>query len=256
MPLNDEFADPGRSFDERNGSLFIGSFRHGPNLDAVEWLCQEVLPLVPASVRREHPTYIVGDALDDRIRAMGASLPDVKMIGWVPSLIPYLAAARASVLPLLTGAGTKQKMIQSLMGRTAVVSTSIGAEGFDLTPGRDVLIANDAATFAASMASAVTDRDVWERLSTNGRSRIVAAHGRESARAALLDAIEFAFQRPPKGELLAPPDPAVHHSRLVYQYLAGRSSPESALRKTRAARASEATRLTAVSNPEDGQVER
>ena len=49
--------------------LFVGSFQHPPNADAVRYACQEILPLVPEELRREHPLYVVGDSLDETVRA-------------------------------------------------------------------------------------------------------------------------------------------------------------------------------------------
>jgi glycosyltransferase involved in cell wall biosynthesis len=169
-------------FAERKGLLFIGNFRHPPNVQAVERLCQDILPRIKPELLAQHPPYIVGNAINDVTINYG-DMKDVRQIGWVPSVLPYLQSARISVIPLLYGAGTKRKLMQSLMVGTPCVSTSIGIEGLNLEDGVHVLVADDAARFAECVERLLTDEELWEKLRLDGRSHIMAAHGRESVRA-------------------------------------------------------------------------
>ena len=73
----------------------------------------------------------------------------MRLVGWVPSVQPYIERSRLSVVPLLHGAGVKRKVIQSMMAGTPVVTTPVGAEGLDLVQGEHALIAADAADLAA-----------------------------------------------------------------------------------------------------------
>lgn len=163
---------------DRKGMLFIGNFRHPPNVQAVEYLCTDVLPLVRSDLLARHPVYIVGNGLDEKIIAYGRGLSDVLMVGWVPSVLPYLQQARISLIPLLYGAGTKRKLMQSIMVGTPGVSTSIGVEGLDLEDGLHVLVADDPSRFATSITRLIEDDDLWRKLAAQGRDQIMAAHGR------------------------------------------------------------------------------
>jgi len=69
------------SFDQRAGMLFVGGFQHLPNADAVRYACEEILPLVPEELRRQHPFYVVGDSLDDSVRAYANGIDHVRMVG-------------------------------------------------------------------------------------------------------------------------------------------------------------------------------
>lgn len=169
-------------FAERKGLLFIGNFRHPPNVQAVEWLCQDILPRIKPVLLAQHPAYIVGNGINE-VSINYGDVRDVRQIGWVPSVLPYLQSARISVIPLLYGAGTKRKLMQSLMVGTPCVSTSIGVEGLNLEDGLHVLVADDTARFAAAVERLLVDEELWEKLRLNGRSHIMAAHGRESVRA-------------------------------------------------------------------------
>lgn len=238
-----------RGFDERSGMVFVGSFRHAPNVDAVAYLCGEIAPRLPDRLLAEHPIAVVGDALDERVAAYGKGRPHIRMVGWVPTLEPYFEQARICILPLLSGAGTKRKMIQALMLGTPVVGTSIAAEGLDLEDGRDVLIADDAASFAGASGRLLQDRELWEELRQSGRQRALASHGRDAARQALDDVVEAVLEAPVKGPLLDHTDAELHHQRLLYQWhmsqivsgapaarkVTARTAPAPALDVTRAA---------------------
>jgi len=189
-------------FDKRNGILFIGNFWHHPNLSAAEYLCKDILPRLDPALMAEHSVYIVGNALNDSVRDYGRNLPNVRMVGWVPSVLPYLNQARVSVIPLLHGAGTKRKLLQALMVGTPTVATSIGAEGLAVKNGEHLLIADDADSFARSIGRLLEDAKLWRLLSREGRKQIVTLHGRENARARLMEVISTVLAREPKPLIL------------------------------------------------------
>lgn len=188
---------------DRDGILFVGNFRHPPNLDAVGWLCASVLPRLDARTRGRHPVRIVGTGLDGRVREATRGCPDVQLVGWVPSLTPYLHAARMTVVPLRYGAGTKRKLIQALLAGTPTVSTGVGVEGLDLTPDKHVVQADDADDFAAGIERLLEDDDLWDRLASSGRRRMLRIRSRKAQRDALLSALDDVRAAPPTLELVA-----------------------------------------------------
>jgi glycosyltransferase involved in cell wall biosynthesis len=189
-------------FKARRGILFVGNFRHPPNVDAVEYLIHEILPRLDPNLLTEHPVWIVGNALPDDLRQRGSGLPHVRMVGWVPSVIPYLEQARVTVLPLLYGAGTKRKLIQALMVGTPAVSTSIGVEALGLSNGEHVLVADDSNAFAVAVTRLLTDEGVWRRLAGRGRIHVTAVHGREVVGPRFREVISAVLRREPKPALL------------------------------------------------------
>lgn len=198
VPDCDKTPPSALSFQERAGILFIGNFRHPPNLDAARFLCRDIMPLLPPLLRARHPLWIVGNALDGRVAEAAADLSGAHLVGWVPSLEPYLHAARASVIPLRYGAGTKRKAIQALLARTPSVATPVGVEGLDVEDGEHVLVAERAADFAGALERLLVDRDLWMRLGAVGRDRMLATHGREVARTRFLEAVGEVLVRPPR----------------------------------------------------------
>ena len=199
VPDSEELAASTVPIAERRGLTFVANFRHPPNVDAAEFLCKQVLPRVDMDLLERHPVSIVGNALNDKIRAFADGLPHVKMVGWVPSVIPYLERARASVIPLRYGAGTKRKMVQALMVGTPTVSTSPGTEGLDLEDEKHVLVADDPARFAAAVERLLRDDALWHRLAADGRAHVLARHGHETARSRLQAAVAAVMRRPRRG---------------------------------------------------------
>jgi GT2 family glycosyltransferase/glycosyltransferase involved in cell wall biosynthesis len=204
VPDMEELSRSPRTFRERSGLLFIGNFRHPPNLEGLEYLCTEVLPCLDPAVRRAHPLYVVGNELDDTVHAVVKGLANVRVVGWVPSLLPYLERVRVSVIPLLHGAGTKRKLIQALMVGTPSVATPIGTEGLGLTAEEHVLVADTPADFAAEVERLVSDPALWRRLVTKGRAHIERVHGRDAVRARLQSVVDRVMSRATSAALEEP----------------------------------------------------
>jgi hypothetical protein len=199
--------------EERKGILFVGNFNHPPNVEAAEHLVRDVLPRVDPGVLAAHPVLIVGNGLEKHAKQLRPLTSSVRMVGWVPSVLPYLQQARLSVVPVLHGAGTKRKVIQSLLVGTPTVASTIGAEGLDLSSGEHVLIADDPAGFAACINRLAVDDDLWQHLALTGRSHVLASHGPEIVRSQLEHAISTVMSRPPKTlSLLAATSSSVEES--------------------------------------------
>ncbi len=134
-----------RPFGERRGLAFIGSYGHPPNLDAAWYLVQEVMPLV----RALDPTLeclLVGSDMPDSLRAAGR--PGLRMLGYVPDIAEVLSQVRLTVAPLLFGAGVKGKVLESLAAGVPCACTPVAAEGLDLPPALQALVAQAPADLA------------------------------------------------------------------------------------------------------------
>jgi len=175
---------------ERKGISFIGNFRHPPNIEAVRYLCREILPLLDPAVLVQHPLYLVGNDPDGVLSEYARDLAGVQAVGWVPSVLPYLERARLSVVPLRYGAGTKRKLIQTLMLGTPCVSSSIGIEGLHLTAGEEVLVADDPTSFAQAITRLVKEPELWQKLAAQGHAQVVQTHSREAVRHRFLAVVE------------------------------------------------------------------
>jgi glycosyltransferase involved in cell wall biosynthesis len=134
--------------------VFTGSMDWEPNIDAVEYFCREIFPSVLAAF--PHARFqIVGRNPHSRVRKLASS--SVEVTGTVPSVAEYLRNAAVVTVPLRIGGGTRLKIFEAMAMRKAMVSTSIGAEGLDVTSGKDCLLADDAPSFASAIVAVLRD---------------------------------------------------------------------------------------------------
>lgn len=162
--------------------LFIGGFRHQPNVDAVHYFVEEIFP----QVRRRLPVQeflIIGSNMPQSIRDIAT--PGIQPIGYVEHPEPYFQAARVFVAPLRYGAGMKGKVGQALSAGLPSVATPIAAEGMDLGHEREVLIAEAPEDFADAVVRLCTDDELWSRLSTQGRKHVEEFFSPEAIRSRL-----------------------------------------------------------------------
>lgn len=174
--------DPGRPFDERADLLFVGGFQHPPNLDAAEWLVDDILP----RVRRELPDvelHLIGSKMPESLAERRA--PGLRCHGFVADLDPFLAGCRISVAPLRYGAGVKGKVNQAMSHGLPVVATSCAAEGMFTTHEHDILMADDAEAFAAEIVRLYRDEALWTKIAANGRENVRRHFSVDAARRAL-----------------------------------------------------------------------
>jgi len=157
------------AFDQRSGLVFIGSYNHPPNIDAVKWLCLEIMPLVWAS-RPDIIVNLLGSNLKDEVKELAND--QVIVTGYVPEVEPYFQKSRVFVAPLRFGAGMKGKIGQSLSLGVPTITTKIGAEGMGLIDHRDVLIADTAEEFAQAVIELYDHRELWQKLADNSLETI------------------------------------------------------------------------------------
>jgi glycosyltransferase involved in cell wall biosynthesis len=145
--------------DEPLRLLFVGSLNYEPNHRGLAWFASEVLPLVRARV----PVQV--DAVGAGRR--GASAPGIEFRGRVDDLAPLYRRASAAIVPLLAGGGSRLKVLEALAMGTPLVSTRLGAEGFDLAAGRHALLADDPSAFAGEILRLEADLRSEARLAAS-----------------------------------------------------------------------------------------
>ncbi len=178
------------AWDGRRDIMFLGGFRHHPNLDAMRFFTTDVWPLLEPALPPDARLLIVGDSPPDDVRLLAGER--VVVTGYVTELEPYFDAARVFVAPLRFGAGIKGKLIEALSHGVPSVATSIAAEGIGMTPGRHVAIADDAAAFAAGVLRLYTDNEAWQSMRDEGLGFITANFSWERARTLCQDALDVA----------------------------------------------------------------
>jgi sugar transferase (PEP-CTERM/EpsH1 system associated) len=148
--------------------VFTGKMDFRPNVDAVLWFAQEVLP----RVRQEMPQarfVIVGQNPHPRLAPL-THAPAVLLTGRVPDVRPYLAAAAVYAVPMRMGGGTRLKVLEAMAMGKAVVSTSLGCDGYPVRDGVELVIADAAADFARAVISLLRDPARRARLGETARA--------------------------------------------------------------------------------------
>ncbi len=147
--------------------VFIGKMDYRPNVDAVLWFVDEVWPGIVAE--RPSTTFvIVGQKTHPRLERL-RDVPGVTLTGWVESVTPYLLGASVFIAPFRIGSGTRLKLIEAMAAGKAIVSTPIGAEGFAVENGRELVLAETAEEMGTAVLHLLNHPEERERLGQNAR---------------------------------------------------------------------------------------
>jgi len=166
----DAFCPPKNS-PRREGMIVLsGNMDHPPNVDAVEYFCRIIFPLV----RQQVPAaglWLVGARPVAEVTKWAAD-PHITVTGSVPDLRPYLTQATVSVCPVRLKIGTQTKVLEALACGTPVVTTSAGNNGIRGVSGEHLYVADDPASFAANVVSLLRGEQ-WSKLAEQGRQLVL-----------------------------------------------------------------------------------
>lgn len=148
--------------------VFSGNLGYHPNQTAIRWFAGEIWP----KIRERHPGLVwrlVGRNSETVRDALGGD-SRIHLIGPVDNALEVLAASRAAVVPLLSGSGTRVKILEAWAAGVPVVTTAIGAEGLPIEHETHALVADAPAAFAAAVSRVLLQPELAQRLSMCGRS--------------------------------------------------------------------------------------
>jgi glycosyltransferase involved in cell wall biosynthesis len=154
-----------KGFGDRSDILFIGGFDHPPNVDAVIYFANEILPTINKHLP-DIKLRIVGSNPPEQIMLL-ASRPNIEVLGYVKDLTKELENSRISIAPLRFGAGLKGKVGLSMCYGLPCVATGVASEGMHLESGKEILIADDAASLANQVLRIYQDQILWDLISKN-----------------------------------------------------------------------------------------
>jgi glycosyltransferase involved in cell wall biosynthesis len=162
--------------------LFIGSFRHFPNILGYRYLLDGVWPTLRKACPELKLTVVAGaDHAYYWRRHLGADFapppPGVELLDFVADVRPLYARATVVAAPLEVSAGTNLKVLEALAMERALVSTAVGVAGLGLTPGETVLLAERPSDFAASVLSLLWNRAARDEMAAAGRTLVEERYG-------------------------------------------------------------------------------
>jgi glycosyltransferase involved in cell wall biosynthesis len=146
--------------------LFTGTLSHPPNAEGIAWFAEHVWPVVLRH-RDDARLLIVGRDPPPAVTRLASGRIDVT--GFVDDIRPYFERATAVVVPLLSGGGTRLKVLDAFAARRAVVSTRVGAEGIEAEDATHLLLRDDPDTFAQAVVSLLDDRAKRQELAAAAR---------------------------------------------------------------------------------------
>jgi polysaccharide biosynthesis protein PslH len=146
--------------------LFTGLMNYGPNVEAVRYFADEILPLVRANLP-DAELHVVGAKPGEEVLALESEALVVH--GRVADMRPFYSRAETVVVPLLSGGGTRVKILEAAAAAKPIVTTSLGMEGLSFVPGRDLVVADSPTEFAAAVRRLAGDRERRAALGRNAR---------------------------------------------------------------------------------------
>ena len=171
LPAYRQFDGPAIEYD----LLFTGKMDFRPNIDAVLWFGQQVWPLIQAQ-RPQTTLAVVGQRPHARLDLL-RDAPGVTITGYVDDVRPYIAGAGVYVAPLRVGGGTRLKLLEAMAMGKAIVSTTVGAEGFPVVHGQELMLADEPAEFAAAVLNLLEQPTRRGELGAAGQAFAQANYG-------------------------------------------------------------------------------
>lgn len=158
-----------KNFKERKNLLFIGGLDHKPNVDAVQYLYEEIMPLL-WKTKPDISIDIIGSNVPEVIEKLNSER--FKILGYIEDIAPYFLNSKVFVAPLRYGAGIKGKIGQSLEYGLPLVTTDIGAEGFDFGKNAALLIGNNTQEIVNNIISIYENEILWKQISDDSQKVI------------------------------------------------------------------------------------
>ncbi len=177
--------------------VFTGKMDFRPNVDAMLWFAEEVLPRVRQQAPHVH-LWIVGQRPHPRLAPLRNN-PAVTLTGYVEDTRPYIAGATVYVAPLRIGGGTRLKLLEAMAMEKAIVATRLGAEGYEVRDGEELLLADDAETFAAAVLSLLADAEKRAALGRAARRFVERCYDWQVLAPRIERLYEQAPRRSPRG---------------------------------------------------------
>lgn len=163
--VDTEFFTPKENVTNPHSLVFVGMMQYLPNVDGIEFFLEEVFPLV----LEKYPdckVTIIGKNPPESVTSLKSE--NVEFTGFVDDTRPYIDKAAVYIVPLRMGGGTRLKVMEAMAMKKAVVSTSIGCEGIDVSHGENILIEDQPKDFANAICTLFENYELRNRLKDNG----------------------------------------------------------------------------------------
>jgi len=149
--------------------LTLGTLHYPPNADGIRWFANEVFPIILQNMPEATLTIVGKNPPLDFIQMAEVNPNVIKVTGYVLDLIPYFEAASMLVVPVRAGGGIRVRILEAFARAMPVITTTVGLERIEAQPGVDVLVEDDADSFARAVIQLAKDEKLQFQLAQNGR---------------------------------------------------------------------------------------
>jgi glycosyltransferase involved in cell wall biosynthesis len=189
--VNSDFFKRGEGTEHEDPVLlFTGVMDYEPNVTAIQYFCKSIYSIIKRDIP-EASLYVVGRNPSPSVMELADSEAGIIVTGGVDDIREYFRKARVYVCPLRSGAGIKNKILESWSMELPVVATSMSCEGIDAEPGKDIMVGDKPEEFARKIVELLTDNSLREELSRNGRHKVERDYSWDSR----ADVVEGIFRR-------------------------------------------------------------
>ncbi len=160
----------GMSEPQMDTLVFNGSLTYAANLEAIRWFVAEVWPLIQQ--KRPGTRLAITGNTDGLDLSWLAGDPSITLTGYLEDVRPVVAQSWLAVAPLQSGGGTRLKILEAMALGTPVTATSKGAEGLDVTPDKNILIADNPDDFALQCLRVLDSTSLRNTLAGEARQLV------------------------------------------------------------------------------------
>jgi glycosyltransferase involved in cell wall biosynthesis len=157
--------------DEAGYILFCGSLWSIPNAEGLHWFCKKIWPLVLNEIPSLRLLIVGIGELPAKFAGV-MNTRNIELIGEVKDLKPWYQKSAVSVVPLLTGSGTRLKVLEAMGMGVPVISTKKGAEGIDYSEGKNIVIADEENTFAKQIITLLQDKNKQMEIAEHAKALV------------------------------------------------------------------------------------
>ncbi|HJZ05776.1 hypothetical protein A2634_03745 [Candidatus Amesbacteria bacterium RIFCSPHIGHO2_01_FULL_48_32] len=148
--------------------LFVGTFKWLPNSEAVDFLVNDIWPLIKTKMPSAK-LLIVGNSPTAKALSYQQKDSSITVIGGIPDIRDAYAKAHVLLAPVFSGKGTRYKILEAMATGTPAVGTKIALEGLNITPGKQAIVANTAEEMATAVHNVVSHPKLQQQLAHNGK---------------------------------------------------------------------------------------
>jgi polysaccharide biosynthesis protein PslH len=177
VPRSESFVGVRDGHANTSTLLFVGTLDYAPNVEGLRWFIDEVLP----GLRAANPDLrllVVGRNPSPAVVELCSAAPAVTLHANVPDVVPFYEQAGIVVAPILSGGGTRIKIIEAAFARRPVLSTRIGAEGLELVNGEEIFLADSPAEFV-SIYKQLLNSDLYGEMAAAASQRVLREYSPE-----------------------------------------------------------------------------